>query len=68
MRKVKCLSCGEKWGGRRGSMHSWYEEHLRRHGLTEPKREEGESVDSWLDRLVTWRKQYFDDSLYKEAT
>lgn len=66
MRKVSCKLCGEKWSGRRGSMHSWYEEHLKKHDLIEPHRFPGESVDDWLNRLVTWRKQYFEDSLYDE--
>ena len=64
MRKLRCRLCDEKWGGRRGPLHKWYEEHLRKHGLEEPKRQEGEDIDTYLDRLVEWRKQYFEDSLY----
>ena len=66
MRKVSCKLCLDAWCGRKGHIHDWYQEHLNKHGLVEPKREEGESVDDWLHRLVTWRKQYFEDSLYGE--
>lgn len=64
MRKLRCRLCDEKWGSRRGSLHTWYHEHLRKHGLEEPKREEGEDLDKYLDRLTDWRNEYFEDSLY----
>lgn len=60
MRWLRCKLCGEKWGPRRGTTRSWYEEHLRRHNLTEPVRLPGESLDDWLGRLTEFQKQYFE--------
>lgn len=64
MRKIRCRACNEKWAPRRGPLHSWYERHLREHGLEEPKRQEGEDIDTYLQRLTDWRNEYFEDSLY----
>lgn len=66
MRKLSCKVCLECWSPRRGFVYDWYQEHLQKHGLEEPKRQEGESVDDWLGQLTTWRKQYFEDRLYDE--
>jgi hypothetical protein len=75
MRKLSCKVCGEKWtpghGNRQISPTRWqrgtsaaafYEEHERRHGLTEPHREEGEGDMDYIYRLEEWRKQHFDDT------
>lgn len=52
------------WSPRRGTLHAWYQEHLRKHGLEEPKREEGETIEAYMERLIDWRNQYFEDSRY----
>lgn len=64
VRKLRCRQCDEKWSGRRGRLHDWYQKHLKMHGLEEPKRQEGEDVDTWVDRLTDWRNEHFEDSLY----
>jgi hypothetical protein len=74
-RKLSCKVCGEKWhpahatqprypgDNRRGtSVIDFYEEHERRHGLTEPHREEGETDMDYVYRLEEWRRQYFEDT------
>lgn len=62
-RRLKCRTCGRRWGSRLGTVIKFYETHAAAHGLPpEPRRAEGEGTRAFMDRLLDWRDKDFEDS------
>ena len=70
-RVLICRHCGVHWAARKGTIDEFFDAHAKSHNLGKPVTtsllNDTAAQQIYIDNLVAWRKEHFDDSFYKTA-